>query len=250
MTQPRIAIYTAAFGGYDQLKPAIRQSLPADFFCFTDGAGIAPRTPWIIHRSRARPTLSPRMRAKWFKMHPHTLFPHGTLPLATHWPTALRRRGQRYAFTIWIDASLEIISPHFARDLIAQVTPAGLAVFPHPDRDCIFDEAVASTHWAKYDGQPLLDQVETYRQEGYPAHAGLTANGVLVRNAAAPHLPALDEAWWQETLRWSTQDQLSLQPVWWRQGLSPDVINAPLWTNPWFRYHPHPKEEGILPQFK
>jgi hypothetical protein len=246
----RVCIYTAAFGGYDALKAAVPQSVPTDFFCFTDGQGISGAKPWIIRHSAARKNLSPRMRAKWFKLHPHVLFPGGALPLSTAWQTAFFRWRQRYTHTIWIDASLEVVSPYFAEAVIAQLGQSGLAVFPHPDRDCIFDEAVASTHWAKYEGQPLLEQAQAYRAEGYPAHHGLFAAGILVRSTSAAHLPALDDAWWQENLRWSYQDQLSLPVVWWRAGRRFDVIDANLWTNPWFRYHKHPREEGLLPAYR
>jgi len=245
MAEPKICIYTAVFGGYDPLRSAVKQSLPTDFVCFTDRIGIGRSKPWIVRRSIAKPSMSPRMQAKWFKMHAHKLFPNGA-PLVSFWPFKHRR----YDFTIWIDASLEVTSPTFAAEVISQVGSSGLAVFPHPDRDCIFDEAVASSHWAKYKGQNLSEQAAAYRAEGYPAHNGLVAAGILVRDVNAPNLPGLDEAWWEENLRWTYQDQLSLPVVWWRAGQRFSVINAGLWTNSWFRYHPHPNEEGVLPEYR
>ncbi len=190
------------------------------------------------------------MRAKWFKMHPHVLFPRGRLALSTSLIGGIRRLGRAYDYTIWIDGSLEVTGPSFAEDVVARMGTSGLCVFPHPDRDCIFDEAVASSHWAKYKGEKLLEQAEAYRQEGYPAHAGLVAAGILVRATSASHLCDIDGDWWQENLRWTCQDQVSLPVVWWRHGRTFDVLDAPLWTNAWFRYHNHPREEGLLPEYR
>ena len=41
----RVCIYTAIYGGYDDLKPAATQSIPTDFFCFTDSPSIHPKSP-------------------------------------------------------------------------------------------------------------------------------------------------------------------------------------------------------------
>jgi len=233
----RVCIYTAIYGGYDDLKPAATQSIPTDFFC------IHPKSPWRIVRNLDRPDLSARLRAKWFKMHPHLLFPNGA-PRRPWW--AILRPNHHYDVTIWIDGSLEITSPNFAADMLAQLGPAGLSAFPHPARDCIYEELEKSLRWAKYAGQALSQQVESYRQQGYPPHHGLAAAGVLVRNPKSGTLAALDEARWQENLRWSPQDQLSLPVVWWRAGLRHNVIQGHLWQNPWFRHTPHPHEEGLI----
>ena len=64
-----------------------------------------------------------------------------------------------------IDGSIAIKSPDFARDMAASVGATGIAMFRHPDRDCIYDEAVESIRWAKYAGMPIMEQVGHYRAE-------------------------------------------------------------------------------------
>lgn len=220
--RPRIAIYSAIFGGYDDPKPALRQSVPTDFFLFSESGFLDPKG-WLIDTSVAVDrSAHPRMQAKWFRMHPHVLFPNG------------RRNGRRYDYTIWIDGSLAIQSPDFARDMASLPGKHGLAIFGHPWRDCIYEEAIASVAMPKkYSGLPIMDQVESYRAQGYPAHNGLMATGILVRDTADRGLPAIDEAWWAENERWTYQDQLSLPFVLWRAGrwfttIPGDIFHSPL----------------------
>lgn len=103
----RICIYTAIYGGYDGLRPQPKQSIPTDFVCVTD-AHIAAPAPWKVIRDHRFPSLHPRLRAKWHKTHPHVIFGDGRLLRPWRW--LLRR----YTYTIWIDGSVQLISPGFA----------------------------------------------------------------------------------------------------------------------------------------
>jgi hypothetical protein len=205
-----------------------------------------PTGLWIICRDQRLADLNPRMRAKWYKMHPHLLFPRGRPGWRENRRLRLVHPLRRYDYTIWIDGSIAPKSEHFARDLVGAVGASGIAVFKHPDRDCIYDEAKESVRWAKYNGLPIMQQVESYRAEGYPEHHGLMAAGVIVRRTGLASLARMDEAWWQENLRWTCQDQLSLPVVQWRLGLTNEWIPRHLWFNPWYDYIPHRLEEGPL----
>jgi len=242
----RVCVYTAIFGGYDRLVRPAAQSVPTDFVCFTDAA-IPGRHPlWRVVRDPRLPDLHPRMRAKWFKTHPHVLFPDGRPLRRGFFGSVLRRDAPAYDYTIWIDGNIVPKSQHFVRDMIASVGATGLALFSHPDRDCIYAEAAESVRWAKYRDLPILAQVESYRREGYPEHNGLMAGGIIVRHRATSELAAIDEAWWQENLCWTYQDQLSLPVVLWRQGRTSDRINGHLWFNDWYDRPPHLLEEGPI----
>jgi hypothetical protein len=94
----------------------------------------------------------------------------------------------------------------------------------------------------KYHNLPLHDQVATYRAEGYPEHHGLMACTVIARHFNDDRLECINEAWWQENLRWTYQDQLSLPVVLWRQGLAYDAVEMNLWNNDWFTWAPHRSE--------
>jgi hypothetical protein len=84
-------------------------------------------------------------------------------------------------------------------------------MFPHPDRDCVFEEAMVSAGMLKYRGLRLEQQVDGYRGRGIQPHAGLHACGVIARKEPLPaKLRHATEVWWAENLEWTYQDQLSL----------------------------------------
>lgn len=242
----RVCVYTAIYGGYDSIKPPPAQSVSTDFVCYTDRIPQVPRGLWRMVRDRRLARLHPRLRAKWFKTHPHELFAQGRPTFRNNLRLALARPLTRYHAVIWIDASIAIKSTHFARDMLANLGAHGMAMFRHPDRDCVFDEAAESIKWAKYAGLPIMAQVEAYRAEGYPAHRGLMAGGVLVYRTNWPSLARVCEAWWEENLHWTCQDQLSLPVVQWRLGIGNGWIDGHLWFNPWYDHIPHQLEEGPL----
>jgi hypothetical protein len=221
----RPLVLTACFGGYDTLRPQAAQDIEVDWMAVVDRPlGV----PWPWHPYILRPTDEhPRVGAKFHKLQPPV---HGQ------------------ADVVWIDANTEIISPSFVRRALA-ARRNGIAVWRHPQRDCIYAEAEASLRLApeKYSVQPLLAQVESYRAEGHPARAGLYACGTVAWDWSQPAALALGTAWLNECLRWSYQDQLSLPVVLRRAGIKPGIFPAgqierrgrgPL-GNRWQLIHPH-----------
>jgi hypothetical protein len=192
-----VHIYTANFGGYDRIRSQVEQDIDVSWSCFTDLAVEAPH-PWRTEVVEPRYT-HPNLAAKWWKTHP---------------PDA--------DFAIWIDANMRVTSSSFAREAIASVRD-GLAIWKHPRRDCIYDEAEASlgqeSQGGRYDGLPIREQISAYRAEGYPEHAGLYACGTIVWTPDAAATIGCD--WMQECERWTYQDQLSFPVVCWRRGVTP-----------------------------
>ncbi len=238
----RVCIYTAIYGGYDNLLEQPRQSAPTDFVCFTDEP-LSRVSPWSVVRNRRRSGLAPRIRAKYFKVLNHRVFPCGRPALREAFLFGLRSYLRPYDYSIWIDGSIRILRPDFAGVMIAGIGAAGIAMIVHPDRDCIYDELDATVAWGKYQGAPIAEQVASYRSEGYPAHNGLVACGLIARASRNPRVVQIDDAWWNEQMRWTDQDQLSLPVVLWRSGLKVDSINMPLWTSGYFERVPHRLEK-------
>lgn len=234
----RVAVYTAIFGGYDDLKAQPQQTVPCDWFCFTDAAGPGRRNGWRIIRERRQPGLHPRMRAKRCKLMAHEFFPDGRLS----WRHAPLLRRPRYDALVWIDGSIQVTNPRFVEEFVAGIGPSGWAMLAHPERDCIYDELHASALMQKYAGLPMARQVGAYRAEGYPANNGLMACGLIARRPGDSRLAGIAEAWWQENVRWTYQDQLSLPVVLWRLGAGVDVVQRNLWDNDWFTYVHHSSE--------
>lgn len=235
----RVCIYTAIYGAFDTLKPQPAQTVPADFICFTDTHGLGPVAPWHIVVRRHRLGNHPRMQAKYYKILSHRVFPGGRPRLTETFPFGLWRQLSRYDYLIWIDGSARIKEPHFAESVIAQIRDTGWAMFAHPKRQCIYDEAVVCAGLKKCENQPVIEQTEHYRTEGYPANNGLKAAGVIARDARRTDLAAVNEMWWRENLRWSYQDQLSLPVVLWRLGKGSDCIKGDLWRNDLVEWQRH-----------
>jgi hypothetical protein len=101
--------------------------------------------------------------------------------------------------------------------------------------NCIYSEARESAGLAKYAGEPVLEQAESYRQAGHPENWGLWATGVIARQ----HTEAVRKMGWlwlAETYRWSFQDQIS-QPFALREnGLRPTAFPGNHLATPWLAY--------------
>lgn len=179
-----------------------------------------------------------RMQAKIYKiLSQHHLLSSGRLRFKSN-PFWFRRR---YDLSIWIDGSLQIKSSSFVRDMRQYVYDAPWAMFSHPDRDCIYDEAVVSAAMRKYRNLPLFEQVESYRS-AVPPHSGLYACTIIVRKEPIPaELSDVNRRWYQENLKWTYQDQLSLPYVLRNTDslLHPARIKESLWHNQWFNFLPH-----------
>ena len=229
-------VYTAIFGAHDTLKDPAPQDKSCEFFCFTDADLPARVGKWRVICVRRDHRVHPRMQAKRFKLLSQEIFPGGRLGFRY----APLSRGRRADLSIWIDGSLQIKSSTFVRDMRAALDGGNWAMFTHPDRDCIYAEAEFSATLGKYQGLPLLAQVETYRPT-VPSHGGLFACGVIVRREPAPErMKLVNQLWWEENVRWSYQDQISLPYAIHKSGnMIPRSIPGHLRRNIWFDIVPH-----------
>jgi hypothetical protein len=234
----RICVYTAIFGGYDHLLQPVPQDTGCDFICFTDRKGPARDGAWRVITSNENYRLNPRLRAKYFKIQSHEVFPGGRLA----WRYDRLGLRRRYDVVIWVDGCLRIKDPGFARAFAGHIRENGLSMFVHPDRDCIYQEVLELPGMRKYAGLPVFEQAAAYRAEGFPEKSGLIAGGLIARKTRLPAIAKINEAWWRENLRWTYQDQLSLPVVLWRQGHGYDPVELNLWDNPWFDRLEHTSE--------
>jgi hypothetical protein len=235
----RVCVYTAIFGDYDPLREVPAQDVACDYVCFTDNPALLRPKQWQVIHAPILPELHPRMRSKFFKILHDRVFARGRLRFGqSFWK---RRFRPRYDDTVWIDGSIQIKSPSFVREFTDHVAGSGWSMFIHPNRRCIYAEAEFSKTMRKYGGQPIDGQMEAYKAEGYAAGNGLIATGLIARSTSAD-LTAINEMWWDENMRWSYQDQLSLPVVLSRLGKSYDPVQKQLWSNEWFDWIPHRSE--------
>ena len=217
--------YTAIFGDSpDQLYEVPRyEDQPVDcrcrYICFTDrpqrvGTGWELRAP-VWKGKTGRET------ARY-----HKLLSHKVLPDAT--------------YTVWMDASLtpKFNMASFAREVLKE---QALVVWKHPQRVCIYQEAIACIRGGKDDVNVIRAQAARYLAQGYPYFHGLIESGVVARRNQLQAVREFNEAWWHELQTGSVRDQLSFNYVAWKQkfayGLLPIGLNTG--NSPWFTQRSH-----------
>ena len=210
-------ILTASLGGYDVL----RDQPPAhdfDYVAYSDHQ-IASAT-WDVKHANVMSTG--RRDAKYFKTIAH------------------HRYHKMYEYSVWIDANIVLKDIDWLRRSIENLRNLdyGLALFPHPHRQCIYEEAQVSMGMEKYQSQPIMEQILSYRTENHPIDWGLWACGIIIRrnDRLTNHLMS---CWMHEIDRWSDQDQISLPFLLRRFGIEPMPLEGGLYDNPAFDILPH-----------
>ena len=204
----RIAVYTAEFGGYDELLEPVIQPDNVDYFLISDREPY-PESKWkridpelfIPQEYRHNPALSNR----WCKMHPHKLF-------------------MDYRYSIYIDANCLIVSDF--TDLINRMGDFPVAMFRHKNRDCVYDEIEACIIKKKASRESLFRQRTVLENHGVPKQYGLAEATVIARRHMEKECIALMESWWQAFLTGSGRDQISLIDALWKEGINPTQITT------------------------
>jgi hypothetical protein len=190
--RPRLVVYTAMFGDYDDLfMPSLEQAKSCDFVMFTDRHEVPP--PWRRGPvSYATPNRFKRNR--FYKLLPHRLFPDCEWSLYLDGNVDLRMD------------PLEFLDRHSHHG-------SDFLVFRHPRRASILEELAACIELRKDNAELMVRQIAGYLEDGFRHAFALTENNIMLRRHNDPALMALSEAWWAEVQSKSQRDQLSLSYV-------------------------------------
>ena len=141
---------------------------------------------WEIQK--VEPEFEARLQCRWYKMHPHLLFPEHK--------TSLWMDNQCYA----------LYKPEALCDLY--LTDADLAIHKHTDMTCLYKEAqICKMH--NLDAPETIDaQVAKYKDQGHPWDYGLYETGIVMRRNK-PEVTRFNEHWWSEIINHSIRDQIS-----------------------------------------
>jgi hypothetical protein len=217
----KVAVYSAIFGGYEATAQPLPADLPCPAFMFTDAPHLAataesigwssvvcqPVVSFDVNPANGDPAITvPMLKHKWFKTHPE---------MSMRMASSIRRgTGENdVEASIWLDGNMRIKigGVEFIERCLAALGPDDWSAMRHPWRNCIYVEAeyTATVCAWRYDAAAIRRQAAAYEAAGYPRSAGLQATGFMVRRHT-PLVEAIGEAWWQENLTWSHQDQISL----------------------------------------
>lgn len=226
---PDVGIYSAIFGGKDSLKGQVFQTLPVTQFVYTDEFFDEDKG-WLQIQTEKLYGDDDRMNAKVFKVRT----PTGKLEIMDR---------QNPDYLIWIDGSIQIKNTRFVEHMVEVCGDSMLALIPHPDRNCVYQEYDACIEHGRLNDpearQKAFGQLLRYKKEKYMPEQGLYCGTVFIRNMNHPRIEEFNELWWQEIERGSFRDQLSLPYVLWKMGEQPAIFDINLWSNEFFEYKKH-----------
>lgn len=92
---------------------------------------------------------------------------------------------------------------------------ADMALFKHPWRDCVHEEAIAAECRMKRNDELMIlrEQQKHYRDIGFPEHIGTLPETAIIIRRHNTIVKRFCEAWWAEMCRWSYRDQVSFPVV-------------------------------------
>ena len=205
-----VVVYTAILGNYDELRSPLVVDPDLDYMAFVDDWITEVPAPWVRIPYSDDPR-GPRLTAKFIKTHPHLLCP-------------------QYEVSVWIDGAFRIRDVR-SDSVNALLDGQDMALFPHPERDCAYDEAEV-VRQRGLDSPDAIDRmVGILKSRSYPRRAGLLAAGLMIRRHNEPHVVNAMEEWWRLISTGSVRDQLSLNFVIWQLGLSYKELPGVLWAN-------------------
>lgn len=208
----RVALITACYGAYDPVRPLPEWHGFDDAICVTDDPSIVGEG-WRVHVEPR--DEHPRLAAKRPKMMPW---------LFTDCDAA-----------VWLDASFEITSRDFRWWVDKHLSFADFIVWRHPEGRIDFaDEAAVCMDWPKYADYDMRGQVKSYLADGMPRGWGLFACGTIGYNFT-PKVKRLASRWYDENVKWSIQDQVSLPYLLWDSGMPFGQWGANEYDNPYVR---------------
>lgn len=211
-------VYTAITGDYDELHDPTYIDHNIEYVCFTNNKKIKSSIWRIVYVENEG--LSDVLLARKIK-----LFPHKYL------------NGR--ASSIWVDGKLQIIGD--LQELVnTYCNSSPIFCFSHFLRNCIYDEAVACLTNNKISKQEIMPQICSYYQEGYPFDAGLYETGFIYREHNEKVMCLMD-AWWNEILKFTYRDQISLPYVVKKIGLKPDIADLYVYKNKYLKFYEHMK---------
>jgi|GEM_PF-1225771 len=227
----KIAVYTAIFDRYDDLKPLMPQSIPADFYHFTDNPRIIDNQWKICEAPVPGKNLNARLMNRWYK-----LFPDKIEVL------------NDYDITIYLDGNCSLRNAGFIDACVASLANGDMLLFRHPRRSCIYEEFAACRQFRKFDasGSDIVQERE-YRKF-YTSNNGLYWCGCLVRRKSDT-LRRISEHWWEHLMKYTWRDQVSFPVVCHLDGFSPLTFKEPMSRYINCRLHNHEmlKRTGLKP---
>jgi len=197
----KIAVVTTSIGTNELIKPVPFEGV--DYHAFVDKS---PANGWNVHPVlpfSSDPTYKNRRNAKVYKILPFAFLPD-------------------YDYYFWVD-STHILETDPYELIDKYLSNSDVAVFKHPERDCIYPEGKIVID-INFDHANLVeDQLDFYRHMCYPEHNGLYELPVRVQRNT-PLTQRMGWMWWEQICMFSSRDQISFPFVCEQLGIRPNIL--------------------------
>jgi hypothetical protein len=150
-------------------------------------------------------------------------------------------------YSIWLDGNIALrVDP--VRLVETWLGDYDFAVFRHPERKCIYEEAINCIGYGADDPEVINRQVRKYANDGYAKDLGLAEANVIIRRHSN-HVIEFNNTWWSEYCVHCVRDQLGFMYSAKKTGLRINWIMPSVFTgNENFHGVKHltPRPEPIL----
>ncbi len=217
MKSKKTVIYTAIFGGKDNLKDNLSFTPSCDFVCFTDNPSLKSNLYKVNLTEKF--VDDPVRNARMYKMLPHIFL-------------------NEYDIVVWVDGSVVIKKDplEFTRKSISGV---GFATYKHQDRTSVYREAEECILVGKDEPQIIKAQMDYYQNDSFDGGSNLVETSVIMRDNFSSNTIKINEEWWKQLCTFSRRDQLSLNYVLWKFNLKINIIDQNVRDNEYFRVEKH-----------
>jgi len=233
ISNPSVAVISAVYGGYDSPATHVPQSIPVDFFFFTDSDAHAPG--YTIDKRKYhyefRHENDTKALNNSYELNNHTFNQAKFYKQQFHRIPCLKK----YDFIIWLDGSIELTCPYAIEKTIRamQNSKKGVLTWKHEMRNNIKAEAKAS-HYHRYTSKFWNGQAQTYQdvdkqydeytRDHYKDDNGLYITCMVAWDMKHPKTVATLDLWFLQTLLYTTQDQISFPYVLWKMKNAVHVL--------------------------
>ena len=195
--------YTCMTNGYDDLTVSDYIDPKWDYVLFTDNKKLLKSKYYYMWKCEPLKYVATDSvkTSRWHKTHPHILFP-------------------KYKYSLWCDSNQNFLTDHIYQLIDKHIKDKTLiAAYKHYCRDCLYDEALECKKSRKDKIDVINAQINSYRQDKFPAHNGLFETGLLFRQHMDKNVVSVDDKWYEEIAKYSRRDQLSFTYTLWKNKL-------------------------------
>jgi hypothetical protein len=242
-----ICFITAIYGSYEKTcKKIVRQTIDTDFICFTDNKDLISNG-WIIDTTPYHLLFKNELDNGTY-VNSQSNNKH-TFNIAKYYKQSFNKIPilDKYDVVVWLDGTIEIIYNKTSEYILSQIYSKKIIGWNHEDRRGRLEDEVKASHFERYTSthfhgqdQPYQDidsQYKSYLEEGYtndyfkqfqdPSHTvnlgmWITCFVAFLKND--PEVKKFLDLWYLQTLKHTTQDQISFPYVCQKTGLIPFTL--------------------------